>query len=175
MYSPALEQADKTAMARSSRPFTPRSGVRAIIAYKFTKAGIEGIGALFVGISAALGLTPGTAGAVRFLHEHISAEWSQWLSTLLAGVEQPNHLRMAATALALDGIWTALEGLCLQRGWRWGPWLVVAATTALLPIEVAGILRHGAQVERLLIFAANLLVAVYLAWYAYRRPLLRSD
>jgi uncharacterized membrane protein (DUF2068 family) len=62
---------------------------------------------------------------------------------------------------------TALEAWALRRGRPWGAWLVVGATSALLPFEIYEIWRVP-RVSRIGLFALNLLICAYLARGAWR-------
>ena len=146
----------------------PRLGMRVIVAYKAIKAGVEIAGALLVALTAATNIAPGVLGLARLLHEHVCSEWSRQLSGILIAAADPRHLRLAALALGLDGVLTAFEGAALGRGWRWGPWLVVATTTSLLPVELFGLFEHGLNWGRGALIAANLAVVGYLIAHARR-------
>ena len=60
-----------------------------------------------------------------------------------------------------DVILSAVEGLALQAGRWWAPWLVVIATASLLPWEVVEIFRHP-RWARFAVLAVNLAVLAYL-------------
>lgn len=144
-------------------------GMRLIVGYKLVKASLEVAGAMAIMLVGSSGLPSRLVEYGSALHEHLSPEWSRRVSEMLTSAEEPRHLRVAALALALDGAMTVLEGISLGRGWWWGPWLVVAATTTLLPVEIVGLLHHGLEPLRLAVLVANVVVVVYLGRHALRR------
>lgn len=147
-------------------PARLRLGIRVIVAYKLTKAVLETAAAVAIAAAVAMGTLPNVAVYAHLLHEHMSPQWSMWLSALLTRASEPRHLRLAAVALALDAVMTMIEGISLGGGWWWGPWVVVVATTTLLPVELGGFVQHGPDLGRVIILAANLAVVAYLARHA---------
>jgi uncharacterized membrane protein (DUF2068 family) len=53
------------------------------------------------------------------------------------------------------------------RGYLWAPWLVVGATSLLLPVELVEIIRH-VTLGRVGLFLANSAIVIYLARGAWR-------
>jgi uncharacterized membrane protein (DUF2068 family) len=144
--------------------------LRFIIAYKSVRAA----GALVLALVLAA-LTVGGLGAplrsfASGIRAHATTAWGMRLSDLLLSAAAPRHLWIIVGALAVDGVVTFLEAWSLHRRWWWGPWLVVAITAALLPIEVVSLARH-ATAGRVLILGANVAVAAYLAEAALRKRL----
>lgn len=135
-------------------------GVTLIIVYKFTKAtaqvALAGVVALLIG----LGLAARLQAFAGWLHAELGGEWSQRLAALIVGAS--DHLWLITLALAFDGVLSSIEGLALYRRYRWGPWLVVVTTSALLPFEVAELLR-GVQPTRAAMFVINVAIVIYLA------------
>lgn len=107
-----------------------------IVGYKWVKSVVEVVsgGSLLV-------LPAGDAQAAlrdvsTKLTEHVAEAWSHALAGLLARAATPRHVELIAAALVLDGLLSALEGWALQRRLRWGRWMVIALTSALLPFEL---------------------------------------
>jgi len=70
-------------------------------------------------------------------------------------------VKLLAVAMFGDAILSAIEGLALQAGRWWAPWLVVIATSLLLPWEVWELIRHP-RWGRVAILVINLAVVAYL-------------
>jgi uncharacterized membrane protein (DUF2068 family) len=64
-------------------------------------------------------------------------------------------------ALVADGAASLVEAWALSRGHWWGPWLVVATTSALLPFELVALARHP-HVGRFVVLAINAAIVAYL-------------
>ena len=149
----------------------PRSrdtGLRLIIFYKMIK-GTLGVGlAVLLGVLLLLhdGTAPITAFAA-FIRHHFVGAWSVHVVGLVMSLASPGHVALVAGALLIDGIFTLLEWFALRSGRWWGPWLVVVATSTLIPFEVAAFLKH-LRVGRALIIVVNVAVVVYLARRALR-------
>ena len=106
------------------------------------------------------------------LREHVTAAWSVYLADAIVSVTERRHLVVATWALFLDGVSTAVEWYALSRGRAWGEWLVVAATSSLLPFEVHALIEKG-HVGRLVVLLVNLAIVLYLARHAWRRHVAR--
>lgn len=142
--------------------------IRLIIAYKFAKAAAAlGASTVLIVLTAA-NRTASLNEVAKQLRHHVTSAWSVALANVLVRAIAPAHLWIAASALALDGAFTLLEGWSLQRRWWWGPWLVVAATAGFVPFEVLALLRRVA-LGRVFLLCVNLIVALYLARRALRR------
>ena len=100
------------------------------------------------------------------LQDHVSSAWSQRFVSLLTTTLTPRRLHLAAAALVVDGVLTAIEGYALHTRKIWGEWLVVVATGGLIPIEAYELVRHVRPV-RALVLALNIAVVVYLARRRY--------
>jgi uncharacterized membrane protein (DUF2068 family) len=150
-------------------PSSPRlaTGVKIIVAYKSVKALIEVL--LAVALPALI-----LAGAAEHLHSlalalrhHMVSAWSMSLANLLVAVTTDRHLALTAVALALDGLLTFVEAWSLWRGYAWGAWLVVIATSSLIPFEIWELVRER-RMGRLLLVIVNAIVAIYLIGRARR-------
>jgi len=147
------------------------AGTRLIILYKLVKGGLEAAGAAVLAAGPSLGLDEVLLRAALALHHHATRAWAVHLSQSLPALVTPNHLRLAALALLLDGALTLVEGWGLRRGHWWGPWLVVVASGALLPFEVVYLVRR-LRPGRLILLLVNALIVGYLVWRVrveYRR------
>lgn len=141
---------------------SPRaSGVRAIVLYKLAKA----IGQI---VLAAVILVLVLAGYVERAHElaaalkdHLVHHWSIKLAELMMRSLTATRLWWIVAALVGDSALSAVEGWALARGFTWGAWLVVAATSLLLPVEVIE-LSYRTTLGRVLLFLVNLAIVLYL-------------
>ena len=118
-------------------------GVRAIFVYKAGKALAQAVLAVVLAVLLARGLLTeavhDVAPAVRLV---LPGMWSVHLAERLVRVATRGHLTLTAAALAFDAGLCALEAWALWRGRWWGPWLVVVATSALIPFEVFELFRR---------------------------------
>jgi uncharacterized membrane protein (DUF2068 family) len=142
--------------------------VRLIILYKMVKGTLGVALAVILGVLLLLhdGTAPLTAFAAWIRHHFVGA-WSVHVVELVMSLASPSHVALVAVALLIDGIFTLLEGFALRSGRWWGPWLVVLATSTLIPFEVAAFVKH-LRVGRALIIVVNTVVVVYLARRALR-------
>ncbi len=133
---------------------------------------MRGIAQLLLAGAALLATTDSTAPIVRaaaFLKHHVVGAWSLWLADKLMALNTRHRLWLVAVALGLDGILEIAEGWALLRRRWWGPWLIVAFTTALLPIELLEVARH-LSIGRVLTILTNSVIVLYLVRLARRRP-----
>jgi uncharacterized membrane protein (DUF2068 family) len=144
------------------------TGVRLIILYKTVKGclGLAACCTLFV-LLATHETAPLEAlgGALR---HHFAGAWSVALARLVLSAVEPKHLVLVATALGFDGVLTLVEGWALHHGHWWGPWLVVVATSSLLPFEIVALVRH-LHLGRLIVFCVNVAIVAYLVRHALSR------
>jgi uncharacterized membrane protein (DUF2068 family) len=145
----------------------PDQGVRAIIAYKTVKASVQ------LGFATVLlclwpfALTEHVESVAQMLHAHATQMWARHLSELLLRHATQRALAFVLLALAVDGAFTAVEAFALRRGYRWAAWLVVLATSLLLPFELFELLKEP-HLSRLAVLLINLAMAGYLARSAIR-------
>jgi uncharacterized membrane protein (DUF2068 family) len=142
-----------------SPPLRAEPGLRLIVFYKLGKAALELALSAIVALLARLGLAGRVEGLAIELRDQLAHAWSNWLARTLLSAS--GHLRLVVAALAFDGALSLAEGLALRRGLDWGAWLVVGATSLLLPIEVVELARRPRATRVLLLFA-NLAVLAYL-------------
>jgi uncharacterized membrane protein (DUF2068 family) len=141
---------------------SPRApGVRLIVLYKYAKAVAEvllAIAIMVLVISGSVGRAYDLAAAMR---EQMLHHWSIKLAEFLMRSLTATRLWWVVAALIGDSIISAVEGWALGRGYHWAAWLVVAATSLLLPVEVIE-LSYRTTAGRILIFAINLSIVLYL-------------
>jgi len=136
-------------------------GLETIIVYKLTKAVAQtlvGIGAVWLLIR---GAEAGAATMAEFVLEHFTGVWALKLAVLLVRAATRVHVKLLAVAMFGDAILSAIEGQALRAGRWWAPWLVVIATSLLLPWEVWELIRHP-RWGRVAILVINLAVVAYL-------------
>lgn len=142
-------------------------GLRVIITYKATKgslqlvAGLVLIGALLLGRGESL-----HAMAVT-LREDVTARLAVEVADALLSLAKPNHLVIASVAIALDGVVGLVEAWLLHRRKTWALWLVVAASSVLVPWEVYELVAHF-RAMRVVLLVLNLVVIGYLSLQARR-------
>ena len=143
------------------------AGLRLIVAYKAIKALMEGAVAVALWIAVGAGLAARADALVMGLADHTVHPALVRLASWVARWTRPDDLRRLALLLGADAVMTAVEGWVLQRGYRWGPWLVVGTTAALLPFEVVDLVQRP-RAGLAVIFAINLAIVAYLAHLAGR-------
>ena len=137
-------------------------GLQAIILYKLSKAVAEAVLGVLAVWLLARGAEAGAASMAEILLEHFAGAWALQLATLVVVAATSGHVKFIAVAAFADAVLSAIEGLALQAGRFWAPWLVVIATAALLPWEVWEMVRRPAW-GRAVILVINLAVVAYLA------------
>lgn len=143
-------------------------GVRAIVVYKLGKSALQIVLAMAIFFLASSGLAARAhAVAVTLNRESVSA-WSAALAAALSEATTTHGADVVSVALAADSLLSLVEGWSLHRGYRWAPWLIVGATTSLVPFEIASLVRHGWRATRVLVLVINVLIAIYLGWRARR-------
>lgn len=145
---------------RTNAPPTTRPrGVSVIIVYKLTKAVVQTLTAAILATFTWLGLAARLQDFARDVREEFTGAWSLTLAHAIASAS--NHLWLVAFALAFDGVLSSIEGWALYRGFAFAPWLVVVTTSALLPFEAVHLAR-AVRPTRVLLFAVNLGIVIYL-------------
>ncbi|MGH7293732.1 MAG: DUF2127 domain-containing protein [Polyangiaceae bacterium] len=141
-------------------------GLAIIIAYKLVKGGLWFVLAAVIVALMGAGIGDGLLGLAQHLRHHSNA-WALQLADLLVRAASRRGLWTLVVALVADGTLTFVEGWALWRGFWWGPWLVVVATSSLLPFEAVALARHP-HVGRVVLLGLNLVIVVYLARKALR-------
>jgi uncharacterized membrane protein (DUF2068 family) len=136
--------------------------LRLIILYKLVKGSVSLCVALLLYAAIVFHFEHELHDLAAAFHEHVTHAWALRVAELIVNAADRKHLLIAAVALTFDGTLTLVEGVGLQRGWWWAPWLVVAATSVFLPFEVVSLVHHIA-IGRVLVFLANLAIVLYLA------------
>lgn len=161
----------KTKAATPTAPPTARRrlGLRLVIAYKFAKAPLMCLLALW------LTLMPGAAHrSLDILARELAeggAVWaraSKWIEAHLS----PHVLEGGAVLAWLDGLSSAIEGLLLLSGRVWAEWIVIIGLAALVPVEIFS-LEHRPGMGKVVVLTANVLIVIYLAWGRMRRTRVR--
>jgi len=146
---------------REIRGHSGFSGIGLIVLYKLAKAVAE-----LSLVAAFLLVGPGrlaehARAVAAFVRHHAASAWSAALAERLTGAATERHARVVTLALLLDGVFTCIEGWVLHRRYPWGRWLVIAATSCLLPFEVVALARHHSA-GRASLLVLNLLIVAYL-------------
>lgn len=137
-------------------------GVRLIVLYKASKAVLQlALAAALVAL-AATGEITRLRDTAAVLREHVASRWSLVLARALAELVSRRGVRLLELGLVLDALVSALEGFSLWRGYAWGPWLVVVATAAPLPLELLAV-AHAHRPWRIVLVVLNAAVVLYLA------------
>jgi uncharacterized membrane protein (DUF2068 family) len=143
-------------------------GLRLIVLYKAVKALVE------LALAAGLVVLAGTGELATLrelahqLREDVASRWSLLLGRALAALVSERGVHVLEIGLALDAVLSAVEAWSLWRGYRWGPWLVVAATSLPLPLEAISIAR-ARRPWRIALAAVNVAVIFYLVRLIARR------
>lgn len=137
------------------------AGVRAIALYKLAKAGGEALLAVIVVGLVGSGYVTRAHELVEALREHLVHHWSIKLAELVMSSLTARRLWWVVAALIGDALVSGIEGWALARGYAWAAWLVVAATSLLLPVEIIE-LSYRTSAGRVILFTINLTIVLYL-------------
>jgi len=155
-------------MSKSGKPRTHGRGLRVIAAFKLLKG------------LALLGLA---IGALRLLHKDVEAIVVHWINVfqvdphghymqlLLAKVAKIDDRRLkelSAGTFVYSTIFLT-EGVGLMLRQRWAEYLTIISTASLLPLEIYELIKHT-SIGKILAFAINIAVVVYLIWELRRFP-----
>lgn len=147
------------------RPGVDEAALRAITTYKWVK----GVAQLLLGTALLVSLVLGLGDEIgEWAHEfrnHSTRAYAVLLGRFLERATTPRGLHVTLLALFVDGTVTCVEGWALERRHRWGPWLVVGVTGALLPFEVYELFHHFRWI-RLLVLVVNAAVVAFLVAHA---------
>jgi uncharacterized membrane protein (DUF2068 family) len=143
------------------------SAVRAIVLYKMVRGGLSVLASAVLAGFVASGGGHKLRDLARMLHEHWTTGVAGHLAELLLHAVDGRHAWVAVLGLFVDGGVTLLEGFALQRGHRWGYWLVVGVAAVFVPFELVAWV-HEPTLGRALILLGNVLIAAYLAWRVLR-------
>ncbi len=149
-------------------------GVRAIILYKTVKGVAELLGAGDLGSSCSSSTRPrGCTTTATAIRHHVTAGWAVKLADLIMAGTSHHAIVITVVALTATGLLTGVEAWALQRNHWWGPWLVVAASGVLLPVELLELVRKP-RVGHVVILLLNVAMVVYLARKALHEHELRK-
>jgi len=155
-------------MSKSGKPRTHGRGLRVIAAIKLLK------------VLSLLGLA---IGALRLLHKDVEAIVVHWINVfqvdphghymqlLLAKVAKIDDRRLkelSAGTFVYSTIFLT-EGVGLMLRQRWAEYLTIISTASLLPLEIYELIKHT-SIGKILAFAINIAVVVYLIWELRRFP-----
>ncbi len=146
-------------LAAAASPRAP--GVRAIVIYKLVKAVAELLLGTTILLLALSGYVERAHDLAMALRDHLVHHWSIKLAELMMRSLTTTRLWWVVAALYGDSVVSAIEGWGLARGYRWAPWLVVAATSLLLPVEIIEAAHHTTM-GRVLLFFINAGIVLYL-------------
>lgn len=141
--------------------------LRTIIAYKAIKGAIELALGLALGIALWLGEGQRLHQLALTLREDVTARVAVETAELFLRLSTPGHLAISALAVGLDGVVGGVEALLLHHRKRWAVWVVVIASSVLIPWEVFELISHF-RVLRLVLLILNVAVVVYLGRQASR-------
>lgn len=142
-------------------------GLEAIIVYKMLKAVAEALAGVLAIVALCGGAEALSASLAQILLDHVEHEWAMKAARLIEVAGTTRHLIIVAVLAFGDAVLSAIEGLALQAGRWWAPWLVVGATATLLPLEIAEIV-HRVRWTKVLLLVLNLAVLIYLLAGAIR-------
>ena len=152
---------------------SPRAaGVRVIVLYKYAKAVGEVLLAIAILIMVVTGYVTRAYELATAMRDEMLHHWSIKLAELLMHSLTATRLWWVVAALFGDAIVSAVEGWALHKGYHWAARLVVAATSLLLPVEIIE-LSYKTTGGRVLIFAINLTIVIYLLKRAMKEHHLR--
>ncbi len=150
-------------MASHAEPRT----MRLIIAYKAIRGCVFLLFALGLSIALWRGEAQQLHGLAQSLREYVTHRLAIDTAELLLKLATPDHLALTSLAIGLDGAVGVVEAWLLHRAQRWAIWLVVAASSALVPWEIYELFIHF-RLLRVALLILNILVVVYLGFQAQR-------
>ena len=135
--------------------------MKLIIAYK----AVKGIVLLLAGLVFTIALWRGHGGVIHGLaqsiRDHLTSRLAIEAADGFVSFLTPGHLALSSLALGLDGAVTIAEAWLLHRGTRLAIWLVVIASSSLIPWEAYEVVRHF-HPARLVLLVVNVAVVLYL-------------
>src|SRR5215813_5040836 len=141
------------------------AALRAVITYKWVKGVVQLLLAAALALTFALGLDDDLAQWAHEFRNHSTRAYAVVLGRVLERATTPRGLHITLIALYVDGVVTCIEGWALQRGHRWGPWLVVAVSGSLLPFELYELFHHFRWI-RLVVLLVNAAIVAFLIVHA---------
>jgi uncharacterized membrane protein (DUF2068 family) len=154
-------------------PAHREAALRLIILEKFLKGTLVLVAAVVFTVLLATGSTGSLHGVATHLRHHVTAAWSIFVADEIVSVTEERHLIVATAAMFLDASVTLVEWYALRQGHAWGEWLVVVATSSLLPFEVVALVRHG-HLGRFAVLAVNVAIVLYLIHHVRKHARARA-
>jgi uncharacterized membrane protein (DUF2068 family) len=148
-----------------------KTGVKLIAGYKIGKGIAEALLAVVLTVLVAVGAVERAHDLAAAIRDHLVHHWAIRLAEAVLRNLTVRRVFWLIAALIADAFISGFEGWALLRGFLWAPWLVVAATGLLLPVELVEIIRH-ITFGRVALFVANAAIVLYLArgaWHAHRQ------
>jgi hypothetical protein len=160
-----METKSSTPANEATRAQERQLGFRLIVTYKFIKAAIMLVLAIW------LTTRPAAAyHALEVLARDLAdggtafGKLGRWIQSHLSS----SFMVRGAILAWLDSLSSALEGALLMSGKPWAHWIVILGLAALLPFEILSI-EHRPGIGKFLVLAANVVIVVYLAWGEIRK------
>lgn len=132
-----------------------------IVLYKLAKAVAQVLLAAAIMLLVLTGYVTRAHELASALKDHLVHHWAIKLAELMMRSLTATRLWWVVAALLGDAGFSALEGWALARGFTWAAWLVVAATSLLLPVEIIE-LSYRTTAGRVILFFLNLGIVLYL-------------
>jgi uncharacterized membrane protein (DUF2068 family) len=137
------------------------AGVRLIVLYKLGKAALFAVLAIVLVVLISCGYVERAHELATAIRDEAVHHWSVKLAELAMGWLTIGRVWWIIAALLGDSAVSAVEGWALGRGYSWAAWLVVAATSLLLPVEIIE-MSYRTTIGRVLLFFVNLGIVLYL-------------
>jgi uncharacterized membrane protein (DUF2068 family) len=144
---------------------TDEAALQAVIAYKVVKGVLQLLLAVALSFSLLFGGGEMLREWTQEFRNHSTRAYAVVVSRALEKATSPRGLHITLAALWLDGGVTLLEAWALRRRHRWGPWVVVGVSGALLPFEVFELARRF-RWTRVLVLVVNAAVVGFLIVHA---------
>ena len=141
--------------------------MRMIIAYKIAKGCLMLLAGLVFTIALWRGQADHLHAFALSLREHVTARLAIEASEFLLRVATPGRLALTSIAIGADGAITFVEAWLLHRRTRLAIWLVVIASSSLIPWELYELVFHF-RILRLVLLVFNVVVVIYLGLQASR-------
>ena len=160
-----------------SREIELTAGLRLIILDRVVKMGVLFLGGVLLIIAVRTGAAKDIADDLqRELNLNPGSHlWLRLVNNIVQRFSALSRIAEYALAIAaiLYGLLEAVEAFGLLRRKRWAEYLVLLATAAFIPLEVDELVRHVTPLK-LITFAINVVIVVYLVWrkklFLLRRP-----
>ena len=139
--------------------------MRVIIAYKAIRGALLIVASVVLAFALLWGEGEKLHALALSLRDYATHRLAIEAADLLLRVATPGHLVLTTLAIGLDGAVGIVEAWLLHRGRRWAIWLVVMASSALIPWELYELFAHF-RFLRVVLLVVNILVVIYLGLQA---------